>query len=100
VPPARHCLGRALRTCAELPGALRRLEPGPPAAEPSGGGEREREGVDEEETVLPVEKEIRVPEIRKQRRRGKEISQGPMRKYRKLRGPVCKTKFPVDLKPK
>jgi hypothetical protein len=26
--------------------------------------------------------------------------QGPMRKYRKLQGPVCKTKFPVDLKPK
>jgi hypothetical protein len=35
---------------------------------------------------------------KKQRRRGKVISQGLMRKYRKLQGPVCKTKFPVDLK--
>jgi hypothetical protein len=32
----------------------------------------------------PVGKDIRALEIRKQRRRGKEISQGPMHKYRKL----------------
>jgi hypothetical protein len=38
--------------------------------------------------------------IRKQRRRRmNSFPQGPMRKYRKLQGPICKTKFPVDLKP-
>jgi hypothetical protein len=55
--------------------------------------------MDEEEAVLPVGKRKKeTAGIREQRRRGKEISQGPMRKYRKLRGPICKTKFPVDLK--
>jgi flagella basal body P-ring formation protein FlgA len=49
--------------------------------------------------VPPEGKEIRAPEIRKQRRRGKEISQGPMRNFRKLQGLVCKTKFHIDLKP-
>jgi hypothetical protein len=43
-------------------------------------------------------KKIR-PGTREQRRRGKEISQGPIRKYRKLQGLVCKANFPVDLKP-
>jgi hypothetical protein len=47
----------------------------------------------------PVGKEIRAPGIREQRRRGKEISQGLMRDFRKLQGLVCKAKFPVDLKP-
>jgi hypothetical protein len=46
-----------------------------------------------------VGKKIRAPGIRKQRR-GKEISQGFMRDFRKLQGPVCKTKVPIDLKPK
>jgi hypothetical protein len=36
----------------------------------------------------------------KQRRKGTRISQGPLRNFQKLQGPVCKTKFPVDLKPK
>jgi hypothetical protein len=40
-----------------------------------------------------------APGIREQRRRGKEISQGLMRNFRKLQGPVCKEKFPIDLKP-
>jgi hypothetical protein len=44
-------------------------------------------------------KVISVPGIREQRRRGKEICQGLMRNFWKLQGPVCKTKFPVDLKP-
>jgi hypothetical protein len=35
-----------------------------------------------------------------QRRKGNRISQGPLRKNRNLQGPDCKTKFPVDLKPK
>jgi hypothetical protein len=29
-----------------------------------------------------------------------ELSQGLVRNLEKLQGPVCKTKFPVDLKPK
>jgi hypothetical protein len=29
-----------------------------------------------------------------------ELLQGLVRNYRKLQGPVCKIKFPVDLKPK
>jgi hypothetical protein len=33
-----------------------------------------------------------------QRRKGNRISQGPLRKFRKLQGLVRKVKFPVDLK--
>jgi hypothetical protein len=40
----------------------------------------------------------KAPEIRKQRRKGIGFPQGLMRKNRKLRGPDCKTKSPVDLK--
>jgi hypothetical protein len=40
-----------------------------------------------------------APGIRRQRRREKEISQGLIRKYRKLQGLVCKAKFPIDVKP-
>jgi hypothetical protein len=36
---------------------------------------------------------------KKQRRRGIGIPQGLMRKIRELQGPICKAKFPVDLKP-
>jgi hypothetical protein len=36
----------------------------------------------------------------KQRRKGTRISQGPLRNFRKLQGLFCKTKFPIDLKPK
>jgi hypothetical protein len=46
------------------------------------------------------EKKIRAPGIREQRRRMNSFPQGPMHKYRKLQGPVCKIKFLVDLKPK
>jgi hypothetical protein len=42
----------------------------------------------------------KAPEIRKQRRKGIGFPQGLMRKNRKVRGPDCKIKFPVDLKPK
>jgi hypothetical protein len=57
--------------------------------------------------VLPVrggkegdgKEEDKAPVIREQRRRGNGFPQGPMRKYRKLQGPVCKTKFPINLKP-
>jgi hypothetical protein len=49
--------------------------------------------------VLPVGKKIKAPGIREQRRRGKEISQGLMRNFRKLQGLVCKANFPIDLKP-
>jgi hypothetical protein len=57
--------------------------------------------------VLPVRggkegdgrEEDKAPVIREQRRRGNGFPQGPMHKYRKLQGPVCKTKFSVDLKP-
>jgi hypothetical protein len=34
-----------------------------------------------------------------QKRKGKRTSQGLMRNFRKLRGLVCKAKFPIDLKP-
>jgi hypothetical protein len=44
-------------------------------------------------------KEDKAPGIREQRRRGKKISQGLMRDFKKLQGLVCKAKFPVDLKP-
>jgi hypothetical protein len=54
---------------------------------------------DEASEVPPVW--IRKPGRRnKQGRRRDGILQGPIRKYRKLRGPVCKTKFSVDLKPR
>jgi hypothetical protein len=39
-----------------------------------------------------------APGRRKQRRRRDGILQGLIRNYRKLQGPICKTKFPVDLK--
>jgi hypothetical protein len=50
--------------------------------------------------LLPsVGKKIRAPGIREQRRRGKEISQGLMRDFRKLQGLIYKAKFPINLKP-
>jgi hypothetical protein len=36
---------------------------------------------------------------KEQRRRGKVISQGLMRNFRGLQGPICKTKFSINLKP-
>jgi hypothetical protein len=52
-------------------------------------------------TMLPVGERKKVSaRIREQRRRMNSFSQGPMRKYTKLQGPVCKTKFPFDLKSK
>jgi hypothetical protein len=53
--------------------------------------------------VLPVnkrKKETPGKDKEEQRRRRKVTFQGLMCNYRKLQGPVCKTKFPVDLKPK
>jgi hypothetical protein len=35
----------------------------------------------------------------KQRRRMNRFPQGLMRNFRKLQGPFCKAKFPIDLKP-
>jgi hypothetical protein len=61
--------------------------------------ERGKAGVDKN-GVRPVGKKIRAPGIREQRRRMNRFTQGLMRKYRKLQGLVCKTKFSVDLKPK
>jgi hypothetical protein len=46
------------------------------------------------------QEEDKAPVNRKQRRKGNGFPQGPMCKYRKLQGSECKTKFPVDLKPK
>jgi hypothetical protein len=34
-----------------------------------------------------------------ERRKTVGFPQGPMRNYRKLQGLVCKTKFPINLKP-
>jgi hypothetical protein len=59
----------------------------------------EREGKMELNRAAAVGKEIRAPEIRKQRRKGIGFLQGLIRKYRKLQGLACKIKFPVDLKP-
>jgi hypothetical protein len=73
---------------AELPGALCRLEPGPPAAKPSGGGERK--GVERGKRVwrvLPpvgIRTQGRSVRIREQRRRRIGFPQGPMRKFQKL----------------
>jgi hypothetical protein len=75
-----------------------------------GVGERERDRERERMkigTVLPVEeakkkmpgKKIRAPGIREQRRRGNGFLQGLMRKIRELQGPICKTKFPINLNP-
>jgi hypothetical protein len=55
------------------------------------------------EKALTVEqKEVpgtdRTEREEEQRRKGNRISQGLIRKYKKLQGPVCKTQFPVDLK--
>jgi hypothetical protein len=67
--------------------------------------EREREkmdmgiGMETKGTVLDLWNQQEAPGIRKQRRRRDGILQGPMRNFRKLQGPNCKTKFPVDLKP-
>jgi hypothetical protein len=63
------------------------------------------ERVDERERkreVLPVgkQKKRRRRQDKKQRRRGIGIPQGLMRNFRKLQGPFCKTKFPINLKPK
>jgi hypothetical protein len=66
-------------------------------------GNRERERERKKQVGIgmepgPMGKRIKVPGVREQRRRGKEISQGLMRNFRKLQGLVCKAKFPVDLK--
>jgi hypothetical protein len=47
----------------------------------------------------PVKRKRMGAREKKQRRRGKVISQGLMRNFRKLQGLICKEKFPVDLKP-
>jgi hypothetical protein len=50
----------------------------------------------------PVEKKESDKEDQreeKQRRKGNRISQGPLHNFRKLQGLVCKTKFPINLKP-
>jgi hypothetical protein len=60
-------------------------------------GERERE---EKKMGLPPVEDKKEQREEKQRRKGTRISQGLMRNYRKLQGPICKTKFPVDFKPK
>jgi hypothetical protein len=63
--------------------------------------EEKRERVDKKETVLPVGRKRKTRQgEEKQRKREVEFSQGLMRNFRKLQGPVCKTKFPVDLKHK
>jgi hypothetical protein len=65
---------------------------------------RERKGSKERRRWRPVGKinnRKGHARIRRQRRRRRNsFPQGPMRKYRKLQGPICKIKFPVDLKPK
>jgi hypothetical protein len=57
--------------------------------------ERERE---RERDAAGGGKENRQRE-EKQRRRRKGISQGLVRKFRKLLGPLGKVKFPINLKP-
>jgi hypothetical protein len=56
--------------------------------------------VDAREKKMPVmEKKEGARDKRNRGERELKLSQGLMRKYRKLQGPICKTKFPVDLKP-
>jgi hypothetical protein len=64
------------------------------------GGRGSRESAacrEEKERRLETDRAEREEE---QRRKGKEISQGLVRDFRKLQGPVCKIKFSVDLKSK
>jgi hypothetical protein len=61
---------------------------------------RETRGREEQEIRAPPVEDKKEQREEKQRRKGTRISQGPLRNFRKLQGPVCKTKFPVDLKPK
>jgi hypothetical protein len=61
---------------------------------------RETRGREEQEIRVPPVEDKKEQREEKQRRKGTRISQGPLRNFRKLQGPVCKTKFPVDLKPK
>jgi hypothetical protein len=48
---------------------------------------------------VEIKKQKRCQDKEEERRRTDGLSQGPKREYRKLQGPDCKTKFPVDLKP-
>jgi hypothetical protein len=57
--------------------------------------EKKRERVDKKEIVLSMGRKRKT----RQGEREVEFSQGLMRNFRKLQGPVGKTKFPVDLKP-
>jgi hypothetical protein len=52
-------------------------------------------------TVLPVgdKEEGRRQDKVEERRKTVEFPQGLICKIRKLQGPVCKVKFPIDLKP-
>jgi hypothetical protein len=59
---------------------------------------RRERGERQEKEAPPVE-DKKEQEEEKQRRKGTRIFQGLMCNYRKLQGPVCKTKFPVDLEP-
>jgi hypothetical protein len=67
---------------------------------------RDRDG--EEEGKTGFNRACARGERKKQRRQDKveerrktdRIPQGLIRNYRKLQGPVCKTKFSIDLKPK
>ncbi|PVH38808.1 hypothetical protein PAHAL_5G358300 [Panicum hallii] len=82
---------RQLRTCA---GPARRRSCVLPCRP------RETRGREEQEIRAPPVEDKKEQREEKQRRKGTRISQGPLHNFRKLQGPVCKTKFPVDLKPK
>jgi hypothetical protein len=60
--------------------------------------ERKGKSRDRKKMQPPVKDKAEQRE-EKQRRKGTRISQGPLHNFRKLQGLVCKTKFPIDLKP-
>jgi hypothetical protein len=65
---------------------------------PRRGKDRRRQGGSPLEEAPPVEEEEERQREEKQRRRNR-ISQGLMRKFRKLQGPLGKVKFHINLKP-
>jgi hypothetical protein len=62
-------------------------------------GREERKKIWMELWLVGKEKGRRPQDKEEERRRTDELSQGLIRKIRELQGPICKAKFPIDLKP-
>jgi hypothetical protein len=75
------------------------LPPGAAQTPCTSGGKREGGGKRDFARAAAGGEGIKAPERREQRRRRIRFPQGLMRNFRKLQGPICKAKFPIDLKP-